>query len=193
MDFSGDIDIDLANRDELLKHLEHRVASIHRKGKIEKHNTGVYFQDIPVNPFTGLSNIDHKEAAGSGFFKIDLLNVGVYEQIQSEQHLLSMMKEPYWELLDAEEVVSQLFHVGNYFWLIDKLKPRSIEQLAMILALIRPSKRHLQDCDWQTIEKEIWKKPEDGSYHFKRSHAISYATVVVVQLNLITEKMLNDT
>ena len=33
--------------------------------------------------------------------------------------------------------------------------------------------------------KEVWVKPTDGSYFFKKSHAIAYAQAVVVQMNLI--------
>ena len=38
------------------------------------------------------------------------------------------------------------------------------------------------------IEAEIWTKPTDGSYAFKKSHAISYAHLIVMQLNLICEQ-----
>ena len=63
--------------------------------------------------------------------------------------------------------------------------PNSIEQLAMILSMIRPGKRYLVGNSWEVIEKDIWQKT-DG-YFFKRSHAIGYATLIVVQLNLIVE------
>ena len=33
--------------------------------------------------------------------------------------------------------------------------------------------------------KEVWKKPKDGSYFFKKSHAIAYAHAIVVQMNLM--------
>jgi DNA polymerase III alpha subunit len=34
---------------------------------------------------------------------------------------------------------------------------------------------------------EIWKKPDNGEYYFKKSHAIAYAVAVVVHMNLICE------
>ena len=39
--------------------------------------------------------------------------------------------------------------------------------------------------DWKDIMKEVWNKPADGSYFFKKSHAIAYAQAIVVQMNLI--------
>jgi hypothetical protein len=39
--------------------------------------------------------------------------------------------------------------------------------------------------DWQTILKEVWIKPADESYYFKKSHAVAYAQAIVVQMNLL--------
>jgi hypothetical protein len=58
----------------------------------------------------------------------------------------------------------------------------------MLLAVMRPSKKHLADSTWDVIEKEVWEKPTDGSYYFKRAHAISYAMAIVVQVNLLVEQ-----
>jgi hypothetical protein len=183
-----DVDIDFSDRDKALSGLRHVVASIDRKGTFEKHNTGVYFQDIPRNPFTNQANIDYKKAQDLGYFKVDCLNVSIYEGVRSEEHLLELMKEPDWTLLDIEEIVQQLFHIGDYFWLVKKMHPRSVDQLAMLLAVMRPSKKHLADSTWDVIEKEVWEKPADGSYHFKRAHGIAYSMAIVVQMNLLVEQ-----
>jgi hypothetical protein len=37
--------------------------------------------------------------------------------------------------------------------------------------------------------KEVWTKPSDGSYYFKKAHAVAYAHAVVVQINLICEQL----
>ena len=42
-----DVDIDFADRNVLLEKLKHRVAKL-ESGK--KHNTGVYFTEIPHDP-----------------------------------------------------------------------------------------------------------------------------------------------
>jgi DNA polymerase III alpha subunit len=82
--------------------------------------------------------------------------------------------------------VENLFHLNGHFNIVSKLEPRNIEQLAAVLAIIRPAKRQLMYMDWKDIMKEVWTRPTDGSYFFKKSHAIAYAQAIVVQMNLIT-------
>ena len=93
-----------------------------------------------------------------------------------------------WELLDHKDFVEQLFHIHDHYQIVSKLKPRNVEQLAAVLAIIRPSKRYLLNESWDTINKEVWIAPIDNSYYFKKSHAIAYAIAVVVQMNLIVEE-----
>ena len=188
-----DVDIDFANRDLALKGLTYISATKFSKRGIERHNTGVYFQPIPRDPFENISTLSYKDAQDIGYFKVDFLNVSLYEDVRDEEHLLSLMKDPDWSLLEVEEIVKELFHINEYFWLVDNLRPRSIEQLAMVLAIIRPSKRHLANSPWKIIEQEVWKKSFDGEYGFKKSHATSYAMAIVVQLNLLAEKAANGT
>jgi DNA polymerase III alpha subunit len=69
------------------------------------------------------------------------------------------------------------------------MKPTSVEELAMCLALIRPAKRHLIGKTWTEIGTEIWEKPENGDYYFKKAHAVAYAMVIAVQINLICEDL----
>ena len=71
--------------------------------------------------------------------------------------------------------------------MLQDYKPTSIEQLAMILAIIRPGKKHLLGKSFDEIEKTVWVKPESGEYYFKKAHAIAFATAIVVQLNRICE------
>lgn len=187
-----DIDIDFFDRNIVLEKVPHHVAMRKQKGEDVKHNTGVYFTDIPHNPFTNLSTIEYDKAEERGYFKVDLLNVSMYEGIRDEEHLVTLLtQEPNWELLSYKEIVDQLFHINGHFDIVNKLKPKSIEQLAAVLAIIRPAKRHLADSDWSTINTEVWVKPEDNQYYFKKSHAISYSTAIVVQLNLMCEKAEN--
>jgi DNA polymerase III alpha subunit len=67
------------------------------------------------------------------------------------------------------------------------MKPKSVEQLAAVLAMIRPAKRNLIGKTWDEVMKEVWVKPENDEYYFKKSHATAYAVAVVVQMNLICE------
>jgi hypothetical protein len=72
------------------------------------------------------------------------------------------------------------------------MKPTSIEELAMVLAVIRPAKRHLIGLDWVEVKKEVWQRPAGNEYYFKKSHAHAYAAAIVVQMNLICEQISYD-
>lgn len=189
MKVNTDVDIDVFDRDILLEDLKYIVARIEKDGEYTKHNTGVYFQPIPHDPLTNIATIDHKAANDLGYFKIDFLNNSVYKGIRDEAHLQELVEiEPQWDLLVHKEIVEKLVHVHNYSDLVARLMPNSIQQLAMILAIIRPAKAHLRNSTWDEIEKTVWEKPTDGSYFFKKSHAHAFALSIVVQLNLMVEE-----
>jgi DNA polymerase III alpha subunit len=185
-----DIDIDFADRTLALDKFKHVAASIEDDGAFKKHNTGIYCTSIPYNPLTGMSTIDYKTAEDRGYFKIDFLNVGIYNGVKDRKHLLKLMEtEPLWDLLEQDDFSNLLFHVNGHGSILREMKPRSIEQLAAVLAMIRPAKRYLIGKDWTTILAEVWTKPENDEYYFKKAHAIAYAHVVVVQMNLICENL----
>jgi hypothetical protein len=187
---SADIDIDFSDRSKILSIIQHVAASRLNQGELVTHNTGIYVQDIPKNPVTNLSTIDFNEADDRGYFKIDLLNVSVYKDVRDEEHLISLMnQEPLWDLLLQDDFVNMLFHLNGYGNVLRKMQPTSIEQLAAVLAMIRPAKKHLVGESWETVMKEVWVKPSSGEYYFKHSHAIAYAVAIVVQMNLICEKI----
>jgi len=184
-----DIDIDFADRSHALNLIKTIPASIQDKdGTFKKHNTGVYCTAIPYNPLTGLSNIEYKEAENRGYFKIDFLNVGIYEGVKDEEHLVRLMEaEPLWDLLEQDDFVNLLFHVNGHGQILRQTKPTSVQQLAAVLAMIRPAKRYLIGKDWNTITAEVWTKPQGDEYFFKKAHAMAYAMAVIVQMNLICE------
>ena len=187
-----DVDIDFFDRDKALKLFKHTPASIIKEGNIEKHKTGVYFHDVPTDPITAQASLDYKIAEDRGYFKIDCLNVNIYKNVKSEQELVQLMiQEPDWDMLKDSKIVDQLFHLNGHFNIVSKLEPKNIEQLAAVLAIIRPAKRGLMYKDWTDILKEVWVKPTDGSYFFKKSHAVAYAQAIVVQMNLIARDKYN--
>jgi DNA polymerase III alpha subunit len=55
--------------------------------------------------------------------------------------------------------------------------------------MIRPAKRHLIGKSWKEIMQDVWTKPENADYFFKKSHATAYAVAIVVQMNLICEQV----
>jgi len=183
-----DIDIDFADRTLALDLVDHVVASRLENQQLTKHNTGVYLHKAPIDPVTGLCQIPYDQAEDQGLFKIDFLNVGIYKGVRDEAHLVELMsREPLWDLLEQEEFTDLLFHVNGHGSILKSMKPRSIEQLAAVLAMIRPAKRYLVGKSWSEVLDEVWKKPEDAEYYFKKSHATAYAVAVVVQMNLICE------
>ena len=186
-----DIDIDVVDREALLVHFDHIPAIIKKKDDMyDKHNSGVYLQPIPFDQLTGLSSIDYKEAEDRGYFKLDFLNNSLYEGIRDEAHLDNLTaKEPMWDLLQHEDVIKNLAHIHNHIGVLRVLKPQNIIELAEVLAIIRPAKRPLLNESKEKIKKEVWQKPTDGSYYFKKAHAIAYAVSIVVQLNLFCEQV----
>jgi hypothetical protein len=189
MKLKGDIDIDFGSRDALLKLITHTPAAMRKINPIRKHATGVYITDIPYDPINDMAAIDYAEAEDRGYFKLDLLNVYVYSQVKSEQHLISLMQEPNWNLLLDRKFVEKLVHLNNHYQSIKRMPEpiNSIPRLAMFLALIRPSKKHLIGESWQEVAKTVWDK-EDDVYSFKRSHSCAYANLVVVHMNLLEEQ-----
>lgn len=180
-----DIDIDFADRDSALVGLMHVAATMEQKGQPARHPTGVYFQNVPIDPISGNASLDYEKSAECGYFKIDFLNNSIYAGVRDEEHLIELMQDPDWEMLEVPEIVSMLAHIHNSFGLVQMIMPKSVEDLAVVLALMRPGKRHLMGKPRAEIDAEIWKASE--GFVFKRAHAIAYAMSIVVQLNLLIE------
>jgi hypothetical protein len=191
----GDIDIDTSDRKALLQHVKHVPASMMRKQHFVPHNTGVYFHAVPTHPFAGTCSLPYEEAEQQACYKVDILNNHIYDDVSNEAHLHRLMETPVlWDLLQHEEVVRELAHINGHFEMVQALKPRSVLQLAMVLAMIRPGKRHLyRQClseGWHSLEPEIWDIDSNSHlYAFKKPHAVSYACLIAVQLNLLVEKL----
>jgi DNA polymerase III alpha subunit len=186
-----DIDIDFTDREKVLAILKHtRASRIESDGKLVKHNTGVYLQEVPVDIKTNLCSIPYNQAELNGYFKIDFLNVGLYKGVRDEDHLISLMNtKPLWDLLEQDEFSNMLFHINGHGDILRTMKPRSVEQLAAVLAMIRPAKRNLIGKSWNEVMDDVWISPSNGDYYFKKSHATAYAIAIVVQMNLICESI----
>ena len=92
---SADIDIDLADRDQLLKLIRATPARQSHQGQVRRHNSGIYVTDIPYDPVNACAAIDYEQAEQLGYFKIDLLNMSVYQLIESPIHYEEMIaKDP---------------------------------------------------------------------------------------------------
>jgi hypothetical protein len=188
VNFAGDVDIDFADRQQVLALIQHVGATkIDNGANPVAHNTGIYATEIPTDPVTNRSSIDYRAAEARGYIKLDFLNVGIYQQVRNEEHLTELMNtDPPWHRLYEAEFCGQLIHINNHYDTLIKMPEavNSVPRLAMFLAIIRPAKRHLIGLPWAEVAKTVWNKPTDGGYFFKKAHAISYAHLVLVHMNL---------
>lgn len=188
MKFNSDIDIDFGDRADVLSHIDVIPAAIRKDGDIRRHNTGVHPTQIPYDPQNNVAAINYTEAESRGYIKLDFLNVWVYKLIRDEQHLTELLQEPDWSRLQDQKYFEKLIHIGKHYNTM-RMMPEvinSIPRLAMFLAIIRPGKKHLIGKSWSEVAKTIWDRTEDG-YTFKKSHAIAYAHLVIVNMNLISQ------
>ena len=190
-----DIDIDLQTKfdpKEVFKGAT--CASMVKNGILTKHPCGHYFQTIPIDKETGLASIPYEEAERLGYYKVDFLHLSVLDYFESKEEIRTLLKlEPNWNLLLDEEQVSKLFQVHKHHRLLSRIRPRSIQELADCIALIRPGKRHLVDqylVDRELVRETFLYTSDESGYTFKRSHSIAYALTIVLQLHLISLEIL---
>lgn len=188
MKFQSDIDIDFADRKKMLELIWHVPASQRKNEQLVSHNTGIHVTDIPQDPFNGFAGLDYEVAESRGYIKLDFLNVNVYQRVHDPAHLDHLLQiPPSWASFNTDQAFfEQLIHVNNHWSVLKKMSEPvdSIPRLAMFLAIIRPAKRHLIGRTWKEVAEDVWTKPADDSYYFKKSHAVAYAHLVVVDMNL---------
>lgn len=186
---SADVDIDMPNREALLKLIQHVPARLEVNGQVRKHNSGVYVTEIPTDPINHCASLDYETAENRGYFKIDLLNMSVYNLVKDTEHYEAMLAAtPPWDRLWQDGPwASQLVHVGNYTDLLKIMKPDSIPRMAAFISIIRPGKAHLQNRPWAEVFASVWDGDDSRGYTFKKSHAVSYAALVALHMNLLNQ------
>jgi hypothetical protein len=184
---SADIDIDFADRQLALELIQHTSARQSQEGAVRRHASGVYVTDIPYDPINECAAIDYETAEQRGYFKLDFLNMSVYQLVKSPQHLDDMLaQDPPWSRLWTDpEWARQLVHVGNYTELLKTMRPDSIPRMAAFISIIRPGKAHLQNRPWDEVFASVWDGDDSRGFVFKKSHAVSYAHLVFLHMNLI--------
>jgi hypothetical protein len=191
---SADIDIDLANRDKLLEIIRAIPARQISQDQVKRHNSGVYVTDIPWDPVHKCASIDYETAEQLGYFKIDLLNMTVYQLIKSPEHYQQLLTtEPPWsQLWNDSTWAQQLVHIGNYTELLKTMRPDSIPRMAAFISIIRPGKAHLQNQPWDQVFASVWDGDDSRGFVFKKSHAISYAALVALHMNLLNQSCVQE-
>lgn len=197
-----DIDIDFKDGKSVIEQLPctRSVEKITENGLIP-HNSGIHFDNIPVDPISGLASIQYKEAERLGYQKVDILSQSAYEHVRDREHLKELMnREPDWDLLLVPEFVEELSQIKKHITLLHVWKPSSIDELAMFIAMIRPGKRHCQSMNsWDEVRAVIWDYESiglDGEgrklRYFKKPHAYAYSLMIVVQLNALIEYIISS-
>jgi hypothetical protein len=186
---SADIDIDFGDRETVLRLIRAIPARQLHQGQVRKHNSGVYVTDIPYDPVNQCAAIDYETAEQLGYFKLDFLNMSVYQLVTSPEHYDQMLaQDPPWSRLWTDpDWASQLVHVGNYTDLLKSMKPDSIPRMAAFISIIRPGKAHLQNQPWATVFESVWDGDSSRGFTFKHSHAVSYAALVALHMNLLNQ------
>ena len=186
---SADIDIDLADRSKLIELLDCTPAMQLVDEQVRKHNSGVYVTDIPYDPVHKCSSLTYEEAEQRGYFKIDLLNMSVYQLVKSPEHYAEVLAAdiPWTRLWTDPDWARQLVHVGNYVDLLDDMRPDSIPRMAAFISIIRPGKAHLQRKPWDEVFASVWDGDASKGFVFKRSHSISYAALVALHMRLLNQ------
>jgi len=184
---SADVDIDLPDRSELLKFIKHIPARLNVTD--QKHNSGIYVTEIPRDVVNGCAAIDYHQADSRGYFKIDLLNVGVYKLIKDPAHYEEMLSvTPTWyKLWEDSDWAKQLIHIGHYTQLLKTMKPDSVQRMAAFISIIRPGKSHLQNKSWDKVFASVWDGDNSQGYTFKKSHSLGYAQLVALHMNLLND------
>jgi hypothetical protein len=188
-----DIDIDVADRNKALSGLTFVKASMVQDGELRKHPTGIFCQKMPVDPISGLAVFPSGKKSDDiadlmGFYKIDMIPNTAYEHVRSPKHMDELLeREMDWSLLYREEVVQKLQHINGHFEILQAYEPKNIDELACLIAIIRPGKRHLIGEEWDIVKDNIWKRNDGDQYTFKKSHAIAFAMMITVQLKSMIE------
>jgi DNA polymerase III alpha subunit len=163
-------------------------ASILKDGELRQHPCGYYPQNIALDHLTGLSAVPYDVADELGYYKLDFLHLSVYDNFESREEIDALLEiEPDWGILNIPQEQKKLFQLSKHGEVLDVIKPRSVEELADVLALIRPGKKQLVNlykAQRESTRRILYAKDE-GGYSFKKSHAIAYALVIVLQLHLI--------
>lgn len=190
-----DVDIDVSPNVEKTDYGVRASLYNEEQKKLVPHPSGIFLEakelidvPVPVDPVTGLSAIDAKEGEELGHFKIDLLNNTSYSKFESKQQVRDSINDLShfdWDLFLDKDTVESLPHISNHYTTVRQVAPKSIQELADVLALIRPGKIELLDeylNNPERIRKQLYKRPLRGMY-FKKSHAVAYAAMIVAVLN----------
>jgi len=191
---SFDVDIDVKSNTKKEKFGIRAILYNADSMKISPHPSGYYFDtNMPIDKMTGNAAIEAKRAEELGFIKIDLLTNTAYDVFNSKDDVLRAAdRTPDWDMLLDKNFIKRLPQLHNQYELVNYIRPRSISELADLLALLRPGKmKFLEDykSDPEKVRRNLYRRSVEG-YHYKKSHAISTAIQIVAIMNKLSGKAL---
>jgi hypothetical protein len=120
--------------------------------------------------------------------------MNVYKMVRDPDHYeLMLAQEPEWSRLWSDSAwASQLVHVGNYVDLLGTMRPDTIPRMAAFISIIRPGKAHLQNKPWEQVFASVWDGDASQGFVFKKAHALGYAMLVALHMNLLQDVAVNQ-
>lgn len=184
-------------------------ASKLEHGRMVYHASGLYFQHMPLSPNATktrpMAAYPHAIAKSKGFMKIDLL---------SNRHLFWFgsglrRRDAYLDLLSHPEfpwdrfVLESLYGKGmnpkiaqlaKWFRFARMYPPKSVDDISVLVALVRPGKKHLQGKSLDDVRAGIWQDDNGGSPDmvFKRPHAVATAMTVCLHMLCLLRNEIGD-
>ncbi|RMH20483.1 MAG: hypothetical protein D6698_04180 [Gammaproteobacteria bacterium] len=165
------------------------VASIIRDNELLRHPSGVYVSRVPVDPVTGQCSLDHHRAEHLGYPKVDLLVNRSYAAFRSTDELAEYVNRIYAGEFPAEHFLDPKYYEGEpripqlyrHYDMVLRYPPKSVDDVAILFALIRPACRHLVGLPIEEIAQRIWVEKTKG-YRYKKSAAYGVALGVTAWL-----------
>ncbi len=121
-----DCDIDVNSKVDKNKYGVRAMVYNSDTEKVLAHPSGYYIEQVPVDELTGICSFDYEYGEEQGFMKIDLLTNSSYDSFLSKDEVLTAFEQdPDWTLLDDEDFVITLPHIGKHYDLIQPIKPQN--------------------------------------------------------------------
>lgn len=198
-----DVDIDVKHRDAAVDLFSTAIVAsqIDQHSDLVRHKNGLYFQGIPQDPITKLAAFPYDLAEKLGYYKIDFLPYHIYDMVENNaelDELLRIAEHPGfpWEwflderFYENEDTRLQLTQLARHHHLCQMYPPHSVQDVAILNALIRPRKRYLVGRPWDEVVQKVWEKRDDETgYFFKKSHAVAFALAILVHMQLIAYEL----
>lgn len=176
-----DIDIDVKSSTDRSSYGVRAMIYNSETQRIQPHPSGVYLGEVPIDKVTNLASFDYKYGDERGFMKVDLLSNTAYDSFKSKKEVIEAVDgDINWKIFTNRKIVESLPHLANHFDIVSELEPKSVEDIADVLALIRPGKEHLikqYTKNKEATRRQLYTRPKSGMF-FKKAHAISYALMI---------------